>query len=252
MLKAYSVTDIGRRRQLNQDFVYCSSTPVGNMPNLFIVADGMGGHKAGDYASRYTVETIEREIKASFEKNPSIIIKKAIQTANKEIRERAAEDPNLYGMGTTVVVATVIGRFLQVANVGDSRLYVANSKEIRQITRDHSLVEEMIRLGGLNREEARLHPDKNIITRAIGATETVDVDFFTVELNPSDKILMCSDGLTNMVEDRRILEILNKFPNDKTLVETAHALIDEANENGGKDNIGVVLVRPYSDEVNKE
>ncbi len=252
MLKAYSVTDIGRRRQLNQDFVYCSSTPVGNMPNLFIVADGMGGHKAGDYASRYTVETIEREIKASFEKNPSIIIKKAIQTANKEIRERAAEDPNLYGMGTTVVVATVIGRFLQVANVGDSRLYVANSKEIRQITRDHSLVEEMIRLGGLNREEARLHPDKNIITRAIGATETVDVDFFTVELNPSDKILMCSDGLTNMVEDRRILEILNKFPDDKTLVETAHALIDEANENGGKDNIGVVLVRPYSDEVNKE
>ncbi len=252
MLKAYSVTDIGRRRQLNQDFVYCSSTPVGNMPNLFIVADGMGGHKAGDYASRYTVETIEREIKASFEKNPSIIIKKAIQTANKEIRERAAEDPNLYGMGTTVVVATVIGRFLQVANVGDSRLYVANSKEIRQITRDHSLVEEMIRLGGLNREEARLHPDKNIITRAIGATETVEVDFFTVELNPSDKILMCSDGLTNMVEDRRILEILNKFPNDKTLVETAHALIDEANENGGKDNIGVVLVRPYSDEVNKE
>ncbi|MCR5282897.1 MAG: Stp1/IreP family PP2C-type Ser/Thr phosphatase [Lachnospiraceae bacterium] len=251
-MKAYSVTDIGRRRQLNQDFVYCSSTPVGNMPNLFIVADGMGGHKAGDYASRYTVETIEREIKASFEKNPSIIIKKAIQTANKEIRERAAEDPNLYGMGTTVVVATVIGRFLQVANVGDSRLYVANSKEIRQITRDHSLVEEMIRLGGLNREEARLHPDKNIITRAIGATETVEVDFFTVELNPSDKILMCSDGLTNMVEDRRILEILNKFPNDKTLVETAHALIDEANENGGKDNIGVVLVRPYSDEVNKE
>ena len=109
-----------------------------------------------------------------------------------------------------------------------------------------------IRESGLKREEARLHPDKNIITRAIGAMENVEVDFFTVELNPTDKILMCSDGLTNMVEDRRILEILNKFPNDKTLVETAHALIDEANENGGKDNIGVVLVRPYSDEVNKE
>ena len=222
------------------------------MPNLFIVADGMGGHKAGDYASRYTVETIEREIKASFEKNPSIIIKKAIQTANKEIRQRAAEDPNLYGMGTTVVVATVIGRYLQVANVGDSRLYVANSREIRQITRDHSLVEEMVRLGGLKREEARLHPDKNIITRAIGAMDTVEVDFFTVELNPTDCILMCSDGLTNMVEDQQILQILNQFPGDKTLVETAHALIDAANENGGKDNIGVVLVRPYAaDEVNK-
>ena len=221
------------------------------MPNLFIVADGMGGHKAGDYASRCTVETIEREIKSSFEKNPSIIIKKAIQTANQEIRKRAAEDPNLTGMGTTVVVATVIGRYLQVANVGDSRLYVANSQEIRQITRDHSLVEEMIRLGGLKREEARLHPDKNIITRAIGAMETVEVDFFTVELGPTDKILMCSDGLTNMVDDQQILQILNRFPEDKTLVETAHALIDAANENGGKDNIGVVLVRPYSDEVSK-
>ena len=251
MLRSFSATDIGRRRQLNQDYVYCSSNPVGNMPNLFIVADGMGGHKAGDYASRYTVETIEREIKSSFEKNPSIIIKKAIQTANKEIRQRASEDPNLTGMGTTVVVATVIGRYLQVANVGDSRLYVANSQEIRQITRDHSLVEEMIRLGGLEREEARLHPDKNIITRAIGAMDTVDVDFFTVELNPTDKILMCSDGLTNMVDDQQILQILNRFPGDKTLVETAHALIDAANENGGKDNIGVVLVRPYSDEVTK-
>ncbi|MCR4691965.1 MAG: Stp1/IreP family PP2C-type Ser/Thr phosphatase [Lachnospiraceae bacterium] len=250
-MKSYSVTDIGRRRQLNQDFVYSSSTAVGNMPNLFIVADGMGGHKAGDYASRYTVETIEREIKASFEKNPSIIIKKAIQTANKEIRQIAAQDPNLLGMGTTVVVATVIGRYLQVANVGDSRLYVANRQEIRQITRDHSLVEEMIRLGGLKREEARLHPDKNIITRAIGATDTVEVDFFTVELNPTDKILMCSDGLTNMVTDEQILQILNQFPDDKTLVQTAQALIDAANENGGKDNIGVVLVRPYSDEVSK-
>ena len=157
------------------------------MPNLFIVADGMGGHKAGDYASRYTVETIEREIKASFEKNPSIIIQKAIRTANKEIRQRASEDPNLYGMGTTVVVATVIGRYLQVANVGDSRLYIANGQEIRQITRDHSLVEEMVRLGGIKREEARLHPDKNIITRAIGAKDDVDIDFFTVELRPSDR-----------------------------------------------------------------
>ena len=207
-MKSYSETNIGRKRQLNQDYVFSSGKPIGNMPNLFIVADGMGGHKAGDYASRYTVETIEREIKASFEKNPSIIIQKAIRTANKEIRQRASEDPNLYGMGTTVVVATVIGRYLQVANVGDSRLYIANGQEIRQITRDHSLVEEMVRLGGIRREEARLHPDKNIITRAIGAKDDVDIDFFTVELRPSDRILMCSDGLTNMVEDQDILKVL--------------------------------------------
>lgn len=251
MLRSYSVTDIGRKRQLNQDYVFSSGSPIGNMPNLFIVADGMGGHKAGDYASRYTVETIEREIRASFEKNPSIIINKAIQVANKEIRQKAAEDENLAGMGTTVVVATIIGRYLQVANVGDSRLYIMNGQEIRQITRDHSLVEEMVRLGGIKREDARLHPDKNIITRAIGAKDDVDIDFFTIELRPSDCILMCSDGLTNMVEDREILRILNEHREDRTLVETAQALIDEANQNGGKDNIAVVLVKPFSDEVKK-
>ena len=232
-MKTFSITDIGQKRSSNQDYVFSSEQPIGNLPNLFIVADGMGGHKAGDYASRYTVETIEREIKASFEKNPSIIIQKAIRTANKEIRQRASEDPNLYGMGTTVVVATVIGRYLQVANVGDSRLYIANGQEIRQITRDHSLVEEMVRLGGIKREEARLHPDKNIITRAIGAKDDVDIDFFTVELRPSDRILMCSDGLTNMVEDHDILKVLNEHQDDKTLVETARALIDTANQNGG-------------------
>ena len=137
----------------------------------------------------------------------------------------------------------MIGRYLQVANVGDSRLYIANGQEIRQITRDHSLVEEMVRLGGIKREEARLHPDKNIITRAIGAKDDVDIDFFTVELRPSDRILMCSDGL--------ILKVLNEHQDDKTLVETARALIDTANQNGGKDNIAVVLIKPFADEVKK-
>lgn len=251
MLKSYSVTDIGRKRQLNQDYVFSSGKPIGNMPNLFIVADGMGGHKAGDFASKYTVETIEREIKTSFEKNPTIMIKKAIQTANKAVRKKASEDPNLQGMGTTVVVATVIGRYLQVANVGDSRLYVANDSEIKQITRDHSLVEEMIRLGGIDRSEARMHPDKNIITRAIGARDEVEVDFFTVELRPSDCILMCSDGLTNMLEDKEIHDIMKQYNDPRNLVETAQALIDAANDNGGKDNIAVVLVKPFVDEVER-
>ena len=249
MLKAYSATDIGRKRQLNQDYVFSSGKPVGNMPNLFIVADGMGGHKAGDFASKYTVETIEREIKLSFEKNPRIIITKAIQKANKAVRQKASEDPNMAGMGTTVVVATVIGKYLQVANVGDSRLYVVNDAEIRQITRDHSLVEEMIRLGGIERSEARLHPDKNIITRAVGARDEVEADFFTVELRPSDNILMCSDGLTNMLEDREILEVIRNNYDPRNLAQTVQALIDAANNNGGKDNIAVVIVSPFVDEV---
>ena len=147
MLKTFSITDIGRKRKVNQDYIYTSEEPVGNLPNVFIVADGMGGHNAGDYASKVTVETMLAEMQSSFEKNPTLIFRRAIEEANEVIRRRADEDKKLEGMGTTVVVASCMGRFLQVANVGDSRLYVVN-RETRQITRDHSLVEEMIRMGG--------------------------------------------------------------------------------------------------------
>lgn len=248
MVESYSVTDIGRKRQLNQDFVFSSAKPLGNMPNLFIVADGMGGHNAGDYASKCTTETIVGEIRNSFEKNPTIIIQKAIQVANTKIREAAAKDENLLGMGTTLVVATIIGKYLQVANIGDSRLYIIGKRGIRQITRDHSLVEEMIRLGGLAREDARLHPDKNIITRAIGAKDEVEADFFTEELDVDDIILMCSDGLSNMLEDKEIEKIV-KDETLEELIQKGDALVRAANENGGKDNIAVVLVKPFEDEV---
>ena len=246
MLKTVAMTDIGRKRKLNQDYVFASGKPQGNMPNLFIVADGMGGHNAGDFASKYTVETIVSEIRSSFEKNPTIIIKKAINVANQGVRKEASMDPDLAGMGTTVVVATVIGRYLQVANVGDSRLYLVKQEEIRQITQDHSLVEEMIRLGAIDRADARLHPDKNIITRAIGVRDDVEADFFTIELKPFDTILMCSDGLSNMLEDEEIRNIVNS---KRGINEIAEELIKQANNNGGKDNIAVVLVRPFADEV---
>ncbi|MBQ8189028.1 MAG: Stp1/IreP family PP2C-type Ser/Thr phosphatase [Lachnospiraceae bacterium] len=248
MVESYSVTDIGRKRQLNQDFVFSSAKPLGNMPNLFIVADGMGGHNAGDYASKCTTETVVGEIRNSFEKNPTIIIQKAIQVANTKIREAAAKDENLLGMGTTLVVATIIGKYLQVANIGDSRLYIIGKRGIRQITRDHSLVEEMIRLGGLAREDARLHPDKNIITRAIGAKDEVEADFFTEELDVDDIILMCSDGLSNMLEDKEIEKIVKDEALEE-LIQKGDALVRAANENGGKDNIAVVLVKPFEDEV---
>lgn len=138
MLHSFSVTDIGKRRQLNQDYVYTSETSVGNLPNVFVVADGMGGHNAGDYASKCAVETLVREIKGSFEKNPVRIIGKAIKVANDQVRRKAGEDIHLQGMGTTIVVATCLGHYLHVANVGDSRLYIIHD-EVRQITRDHSL-----------------------------------------------------------------------------------------------------------------
>lgn len=245
MIRSYALTDIGRRRQLNQDFVYCSETPVGNLPNVFIVADGMGGHKAGDYASVLAVETVVEEIGASFEKNPVRIFEQAITKANTVLRQRASENDSLSGMGTTLVAATCIGQYLEVANVGDSRLYVVND-EITQITVDHSLVEEMVRMGGIGREEARNHPDKNIITRAVGAKNDVEVDFFNLELQTGDMVLLCSDGLTNMVDDEMILRIIKNGGNLRDRVEE---LVETANRNGGKDNISVVIIELLADEV---
>ncbi len=242
MLKTFSITDIGKKRKVNQDFVYTRENPVGNLPNIFIVADGMGGHKAGDYASKATVETMVEEIEHSSETNPVTIFEKAIVTANERIRRKAREEADLEGMGTTVVAATCKGRKLQVANVGDSRLYIVN-KQIKQITRDHSLVEEMVRMGGIGREEARNHPDKNIITRAVGAGDIVEPDFFTVELEEGDIVLMCSDGLTNMLEDEEIRMIVSGA---RDIVEKAYMLVEAANEHGGKDNISVILIEPLA------
>lgn len=238
MLRTFSVTDIGKRRKLNQDCVYASEQAVGNLPNLFIVADGMGGHKAGDFASKCTVETICDLALRSFEKNPVLILKKAIETANGSVRKKAAEDESYKGMGTTVVAASCLGKYLLVANVGDSRLYVIG-EEIRQITKDHSLVEEMIRIGSIDRSAARNHPDKNIITRAIGANDTIEIDFFSVELKPREKVLMCSDGLTNMLEDEEICRIVQ---GSGSIESRAKELISAANDRGGRDNISVILI----------
>lgn len=245
MLRSYALTDIGRRRQLNQDYIYIAENAIGNLPNLFIVADGMGGHKAGDYASGLAVETVMKEVEVSPEKSPEKILNHAISRANQVLRKRAREDFALSGMGTTLVAATCIGRFLEVANVGDSRLYVIGDG-ITQITEDHSLVEEMVRMGGIGREEARNHPDKNIITRAVGARDDVEVDFFNRELQTGDMVLLCSDGLTNMVDDETICQILK---NGKSLRDRVEELVQTANRNGGRDNISVIVIEPLADEV---
>lgn len=245
MLKAYSMTDIGRKRNLNQDCVYSCEKAIGNLPNLFVVADGMGGHKAGDYASAYTVKTIEREVELCEQDEPVRILMEAISAANKEVYEKASNDEDYRGMGTTTVAATIVKDTMYVANVGDSRLYLIDNK-ITQVTRDHSLVAEMVRIGSLKEADARMHPDKNIITRAVGASPKVDIDFFEVDLKKGDTILMCSDGLTNMVEDEEIFRIVKA---KKKVEEIVDDLIKMANHNGGKDNIGVVVISPYYDEV---
>ena len=245
---------------------------VGNLPNLYIVADGMGGHKAGDYASRYTTQRIVASVSRSSGEEPVTILKEAITTANRLLITEAAEDEAKKGMGTTLVAATIIDGRLYVANVGDSRLYIIGTDGIRQITRDHSLVAEMVRIGeadAFNRvgdanlglgnaggnhmvkgvlgfrvaKEAREHPDKNIITRAVGAGEEVEADFFEVELKKDDHILICTDGLTNMVEDEEICSIILR---DASIEERAGLLVKTANDNGGKDNITVMIIEPFS------
>lgn len=243
MIKTFSITDIGKKRTMNQDYVFSSENPVGALPNLFIVADGMGGHNGGGYASSYAVEVMTESIVNSRETLPRHIIEEAISEANKQVRIKAFEDEELNGMGTTLVVATIMDDCLLVANVGDSRLYVIGD-EIRQITTDHSYVEELVRVGGLDRESARTHPKKNIITRAIGAEDEVKADFFTVQLQPGETILMCSDGLTNMLDDEEIRMILS---GQRDIVEKAEELIKAANNNGGKDNIAVILIEPFCD-----
>ena len=175
-MKSYSLTDTGRVRRRNEDYVFVSERPIGNLPNLFVVADGMGGQNAGERASSYAVEVLLQSIRKSREKNPVKVLRRAMEHANDMVYRESTTKESSRGMGTTMVAATLYKDTLYVTNVGDSRLYIIGN-EIRQITHDHSLVEEMVRLGKLTKEEGRNHPDKNIITRAIGAEETVTVDY---------------------------------------------------------------------------
>lgn len=246
-MESYCITDVGRIRSINQDYVFASDTPVGKLPNLFVVADGMGGHNAGDRASSYAVEVFLRSVRWERDKNPIRIIRRSIEKANTKVLEEAKSKEKYQGMGTTMVVATIVKDTLYVANVGDSRLYLIGDT-IRQITRDHSLVEEMIRAGGITREEGRYHPDKNVITRAIGVEERVAIDFFDVQMTKNDTLLLCTDGLSNMLTDEEIERIINE---ESSLRIAGKRLVDAANKNGGSDNITALLVRLCRNEVKK-
>jgi protein phosphatase len=241
-MKAFALTNMGVRRNTNQDYAYVSEQNVGNLPNILIVADGMGGHKAGEVASEQAVNAVLESIKQNESKDKITIIEEAIAKANEKVLNMATSDEKFKGMGTTLVVATLENDILYVANVGDSRLYLIDNDDIRQITRDHSLVQEMVSLGELDKESARTHARKNVITRAIGVNEKIIADFFEVDISENTKILLCSDGLSNMVEDSQINDIVKECAG-KTLEDTVHKLIDIANENGGLDNIAVVLAQ---------
>lgn len=237
-MRSSGKTDIGSKRNDNQDCIYVNDEPVGPLPNLYIVADGMGGHRAGDKASRMAIDITVDFVRKSTIENPIAVLKRAMLFANNEIYKAACEDPDLNGMGTTMVAAVAKEGKLYVANIGDSRLYAIDG-DIKQITMDHSLVEEMIRNGELERKKGRNHPEKNIITKAMGSKDEIVPDFFEIEIKPEGKYLLCSDGLSNMVEDDEIRDIVVE---SYSLDETTQALIDRANYYGGSDNVSVVII----------
>ena len=238
-MKSYGITDVGKKRSMNQDSIFFTDEAIGPIPNLYIVADGMGGHKAGDVASKTAIEEAVRYVSDSEVSNPVSLLKRAIIYANDKVYKLSISNPDDYaGMGTTFVAAVIVDGVMYVANIGDSRLYIVNN-DIRQITMDHSLVEELIRNGQLDKDKGRNHPEKNIITRALGIGDEVVPDFFEVELSADDKILLCSDGLSNMVEDDELMDIISENDN---LQEAANKLVERANYYGGKDNISAVVV----------
>ena len=236
----YSValTDVGSKILVNQDTVYISDVQIGVLPNLYIVADGMGGEKAGDYASKsligYMLTYIENTMKM-----PVMAVREAIEYANENLFAEGKKNPDLTGMGTTVVAASIIDNILHVFNVGDSRCYILDEHGISQITKDHSLVEVLVSKGEITRESDEYKKNKSKITRAVGAEEKVLIDSFEVELTGNEYVLLCSDGLTNMVDDGKIFNIISSGTGVRS---SAKRLIEEANLSGGSDNISILLI----------
>ena len=238
-MKSFGITDIGKKRKVNQDYLFYSDEPVGCFPNLYIVADGMGGHKAGDKASSYSVTRFVELAKKAEKELPFLSMEKLLQQVNAEVYQVSRREEEYAGMGTTFVAATVVDHVVYVMNVGDSRLYYYDGT-LRQVTMDHSLVEELVRAGELDRAESRNHPQKNIITKAVGVAETVQPDFFMLDIAEGQKILLCSDGLSNMVDDDKLEEIVAQ---QGDISEQAQECVNEALFYGGLDNIAVVIAQ---------
>jgi protein phosphatase len=215
-------TDPGRRRRRNEDSYVLD-------PPLFAVADGMGGAQAGEVASKLAAGAV---------KEHGADVESLVQEANRRVHQRSLEDPNTSGMGTTLTVAAVEDGVISIGHVGDSRAYLVRDGNLEQLTEDHSLVGELMRTGKLSAEEAGSHPQRSMITRALGTDPNVDVDIFSVEPRVGDLFLLCSDGLTSMVDDREILRLVGEKRGD--LQELVKVLIKAANKGGGEDNITVV------------
>jgi protein phosphatase len=250
MLEAYGKTDVGKRRKLNED-----SFLVDPETNLYAVCDGMGGHNAGEVASQMAIEALESfiqrshrekeitwpyglDVDLSFDGNR---LKTAVKLANKKVFKAADNREEYTGMGTTVVVSLLSGNVMTLGSAGDSRCYLLRDGKLSQLTKDDSWVSAAWAEGILNSDELERHPLKNVITKAVGAKDSIEIDVQEQILKPGDVALLCSDGLHSMIKDDAILAAVTPFP--ATLQEAASKLIDAANEAGGKDNVSVVLLR---------
>jgi PPM family protein phosphatase len=223
-------TDTGRTRRRNEDSYVVA-------PPLFCVADGMGGAQAGEVASKLAAAAVE-EVDPGGLSGPARLTA-LIQEANRRVYEAAAADPSVSGMGTTMTVALVEDGDVTIGHVGDSRAYLLRDGRLEQVTEDHSLVNELVKSGKLSREEAETHPQRSVITRALGTDPDVDVDAYTVDVHPGDLFLLCSDGLSSMIDGAEILTVLQRDRED--LKAAAKSLVNAANRGGGDDNITVVL-----------
>ena len=224
-----ALSDVGQMRSHNEDSVLAQ-------PPLFVVADGLGGHEAGEVASTIAVETIRDNAPRHADSNA---LARAVRAANREVIRAAREGIGRSGMGTTITAAIVEGGRIALAQVGDSRAYLLHNGVLQRLTQDHSMVADMIRRGQLTESDARIHPNRSVITRALGTDANMVADAYAIDAAAGDRLLLCSDGLTGMLEDARIAEILGGYRDPDT---SARALIDAANESGGHDNISVIVV----------
>lgn len=231
-----ALSDIGNVRKINEDFV---GWHIDEKKAIYIVADGMGGHNAGEVASKAVVESTIEFINNNEDRlqQPDSILSDAILYSNKKIYDLSSSSSGLSGMGTTITAVLKVQQGIYIANVGDSGCFIIKNGNIKKITKDHSLVQELIDEGSITEEQAKKHPNKNIITRAVGTSEKVLVDIFYASYNEADKIILCSDGLSNEVTAEEMLEYTEKCDNSTACEELVHL----AKARGGRDNISVMI-----------
>lgn len=238
MMEAFALSDRGCIRANNED--YCLVEPE---TGLYVLADGMGGAKAGERASRLAVETVAETVHGVAPRRDTQVLLRAVEEANRRVLEAARSDPELEGMGTTLVVALESAGGLDIASVGDSRAYVLDENGFRVVTEDQTWVNEVGRPLGLDEESLRNHPMRHVLTMAIGASSPLTVNYYSVPLNRGELVLLCSDGLHGVLDNRELEQIVRRGQNGDSLEESCRRLIEAAKKAGGPDNITAVLVR---------